>query len=137
MTEASEVTDDIETVPAGIDADTVASPEYWVHVASQLRVRDVIEVIAEDNAYEIILRVVSATRGALKFRVLAEWASDAEPVELTRENDDGGLVVNWGGPAHKHRIVDTATGEPVSHGYATRVEAEAARATLLNERRSA
>lgn len=133
-------------IPAGLPMSFVTSTAAWVHIASKLRHLDMVTVIADDGSFEVDMRAGfrdirnadgSLLRRELSWRVLREWRAGGEDAALgdlpARDNDGGGarFKVGWGGPAQKHRIVETATGKVVASNFSTKEEAEAALANLL------
>lgn len=131
-------------VAHGTTIDHVLDGQYWVHVARDgiLKVGDVIEVIAEDGSFELRMRVTDmADKRCPKFRVLWVWEPEArdqdeaaDAPQVDAKTPLAGLIVSWGGPAQKHRIVDQASGDVVQAGFVSQVEALAERRRLASNR---
>lgn len=125
----------------GETIDDVLAPSYWAHVAPQMSRFDIVEVIADDGSYEVVFRVISAEKSAMKFRVLAVWEPEPLITGLGPVDEPSppvaGLSVTWGGPRHKWRVVDDVTKEVASHGHSNKEEAEAARDAIIEQRKAA
>lgn len=115
-------------------AEFASTPEFFQHVAAGLKARDVLEVIAADNSFEVRLRVLRAGKGVLSLRRIGYIGPDEARTTTT---ESGRLTVGWGGPKHQWRIVDNGTKQPVATGFATKEEAEGARDNLLAQRLAA
>lgn len=98
----------------------VTAPEFWAHCAKKLRIGDKIEILADDGSWEWAGRV--RRKGAVEvfFREIFFWEASGDedmpsaPLPYT---------VGWGGPHHKHRVINSA-GEILESGFATKEEAE-------------
>ncbi len=87
--------------PAEDSFETVCKPEYWIHVARQLRRMDVIDVIPEDEGYYAELLVLSTGTGYAKVMVLRH-------VELaaSEEENAGTLTeIKWNGPHGRWAVI--------------------------------
>jgi hypothetical protein len=107
-------------VPLDVTPEAVLEPEFWAHVAKDLKPYDRVEVIPDDGTWFSELIVVSAT------------AIDAFVVELQHTHFSDHLVgrettakfvVNWGGPVNKYRVVRVSDGAMVHKGCLDKEEA--------------
>jgi hypothetical protein len=102
-------------------------PDYWSHVARNLRPKDRIEVICEDNSYFAELYVFEASSnwakvGLLRYDVFAENAAQhGVTAQGTPE-----YKITHGGNVHKWRVIRTADGECITKNqpFTTQREAE-------------
>jgi hypothetical protein len=78
----------------------VTTPEYWIHVARQLRRMDVIDILPEDESYYAELLVLSTGTGYAKVMVLRH----VELAEVEEENAEAQTIVKWNGP-HSRWVV--------------------------------
>ncbi len=109
----------------GTVIEDILTREFWQHVENQLRLNDVIDVVAADGSFDVAIRLIRKAPGFLGWRVIRDWR--AEIVEVS----DGKFAVKWMGPAAKWCIVDTATGKKLAEGL------DKAAATAELQRRSA
>lgn len=79
----------------------VCKPEYWIHVARQLRRMDVIDVLPEDESYYAELLVLSTGTGYAKVMVLRE----VKLAEAEEENADAQTIVKWNGPHARWAVI--------------------------------
>ncbi|MDE2440030.1 MAG: hypothetical protein KGP14_03320 [Betaproteobacteria bacterium] len=121
-----------DVVPPGITLEEVMTTDYWVNVRRQIRLHDVLEVVAADGAFDAEFRVtmIDHIRGLMTFRLLRETKGPKIAASLPSQADRYAV---------KHRghgnwaVVEIATGSVVSEGMsreaaeATRIEAEAGR----------
>jgi len=108
-----------EQVPPGIPLESVAHPDYWMHVRKSFRPFDVIECVALDGTFSATVRVVQTSKDgvSLKLRVEQVWrastAAKAEPIKAEKE---ARYVTQ-----HKGRgvwaVVEKRTGEVVADGF--------------------
>lgn len=128
--------------PSKTAADVMA-PEYWQHVAPSLKPRDELIVLAEDNSFEVRMRVVGKAGTQLLLRTIELWEQPVldAPLELPatipqpeQPAATDGLIVNFA-PAHGWRVVNNDSKEVVSKGHATREEAQQAMTNILAARR--
>lgn len=106
----------IAVAPSGASLEDALKPEFWSHVAAKTRRWDRIELRAEDDTWWADLLVTKAERLALHVSVIAKLdlsgASKGVVIEgLPKEYD-----VQWGGPAHKFRVIRKADNEILAHG---------------------
>lgn len=101
-------------VPRGVLPEHVVNPDFWVHVASRLRVNARIEVTAEDGSFDMYLRVLAIDPRGLwaQVRVLDFVGPEgrevpgvgAVPAIPESDIDPDGYKIEFAGP-HKFRIV--------------------------------
>lgn len=99
--------------------DDVLRPEYWSHVASQLRPHHRIVVDAWDGTWTATLFVRAATKTDAVVALMSK-ADMGEPVQPSVD----GYRVGWGGPHHKHRVVRESDKAVIEHGFDTAEAAE-------------
>jgi hypothetical protein len=119
-------------VPHGITADEAMASDYLRHYASQISVNDLIELVSESGAFDILARVVSVKPGVVKLRPLLAYI--AEPVEAEAPAPVPGgrndISVEFNSKQRWRLITDG--GEVIAKDFHTREEAiEAKRAHLL------
>lgn len=108
-------------VETGTTVDDMLKPEFWAHVAKQLRQYSKIKVLPDDGSYYAELLVQSAGNVWAKCVVLhhveftARQPSAAEAPSHT---------IEYAGPHHKWRVVSNAGDRPVvSKEHASREDA--------------
>jgi len=100
----------------------VLKPEFWTHVAGQLKVGDHIEVLSETLAFWMLLLVVSVGRVAATVVALTE----IEIAANTIPNDTGvdpEYDIKFKGPMRKWAIIRVSDGAYVLEGFQSREEA--------------
>ena len=110
--------------------DDLAKPDYWTHVAAQLRPGHRIEVMAPDGAYWAMLLVRSASRleavvQELQFVKLGKAEAAATP--------DQAYEVKWRGPSAKFSVIRISDGEIIREQIESK---EAATQWLKNHEKS-
>ena len=108
----------------GTAIEDILTREFWQHVETQLRINDVIDVVAADGSFDVTLRLIRKAPGFLGWRIIRDWR--AEIVEAS----DGKFAVKWMGPVVKWCVVESATGKKVVEGL------DKAAATAELQRRS-
>jgi hypothetical protein len=116
-------------IPADIGPETVAMPDYWAHLAEQIRPMDLIVAFWEDSSREVWYRVLFVSPVGVKLSKL--FAVDHEPAS-EEETDDVFKVVFKGGGL-KHCVVRSDTGVVLKDRFPTRSEATAFLANYLRE----
>ena len=87
----------------GTTVEDLQRPEYWSHVSAQLKVGDIVEVAAEDNAFFAVFLVVAATQQFAKVELLSEKVMEArKPKDDLEEHPD--YERRWMGPRGKFSI---------------------------------
>lgn len=114
--------------------DDVLRPAFWTHHAQYLRVHDMIEIIRDDGAFDVTLRVVQSTKGlGVSMRVLRSFTtddasatiSDSDPGTIEQSGVPAGFKIEWAGPKAKFRVKREMDQTVVHGGFATRDEAVA------------
>lgn len=106
------------TVPAETTPDDLLNPEFWTHVATNLRPHSRIMVDREDGAWTATLFVRSATRLSAVVAVehFVEFGGrQAHPSEPGADDYE----IGWGGPAHKHRVIRKSDRQVMEKGFET------------------
>lgn len=75
---ASAVIQFLHVVPPGISLETALSRDYWRNAWKLLETkpRSTIDLIADDNAWEATVRILSAKDGDVQFRIITEWHAE-------------------------------------------------------------
>ena len=109
------------TVEFGTKFEDVLKPEYFAHVAEDLRPWDVIEVRPEDETYFAHLLVRSSGRNWAVVALLdkTDLAPGIEDVQDTPE-----YKVGWGGPAQKFRVIRLSDNMVVSKEHSDALSAQ-------------
>jgi hypothetical protein len=103
-------------VTAKVPFEDVLKPEYWVHVASNLRAFDEIIINADDGSFHAVL-LVSYVQGKviklvpLLHKELNEPEADAPLPE--------GYAIKWGGRA-AWRVIRLSDGAVIQDGFASK-----------------
>lgn len=113
----------MHTPASGITFEDVQKPDYWSHVAAQLRPCARIEVISEDMSWFGELLVLDSDRLWAKVAPLrfVELASREVPPEIAAS----GYEVAYKGPEKKHVVIRKSDKAIVQEGIARKADAEA------------
>lgn len=104
---------------AGTTLEQILKPDYWMHVARDLKMFDHIEAIVEDGSAYYELLVVSVGRTEARVAVLNKVDLSSVPQGLLSESE---YSIGWGGPHAKHRI--KRGNEVIKDGFESRDLAE-------------
>lgn len=113
---------------AGTPFDDLLKPEYWAHVAANLRPWDRIEVRAEDGSYYAELLVRDAGRLWAKVECLRKHDLGADTGQVPDVVADVTYSVQWRGPHSKHAVMrerGNGAKEVLRDQFETREAAEA------------
>lgn len=99
----------------------VVNPDYWTHVAKQLRPGDEIVVVAADMSWRMELLVRDVNRISARMNVISLVDFDEQPAVQLSEEDIQQIVAVWRGPTHKFCAV-RKDGEVVKTGFATKAD---------------
>lgn len=110
------------TVPADMPFEEMLKPDFWTHVARNLRPHHRIVVDCEDGSWTATLFVRAAGRLSASVAVLSRTVFEDAPALPAAET---GYTVSWGGPSQKHRVVRKSDSEIVRHGFDTKEQAAA------------
>lgn len=105
--------------PSGTTLEDVLHPEYFQNELNVLRPGMLINVLSDDFKLDCDLRVMTVTKTTAKCRLIRLFEEGSEPHVETAEAS--GVVVNWGGPNHKWRVLHNKT--VIEHGFASEEEA--------------
>jgi len=110
-----------EALPlVGVQVEDMLDSKFWQHVAVQMKVRDRIEVFAEDGTYFAELIVLSAGRLWAKVALLRHVQLQG----FGEREDSGelaGYKVEYAGVTHKYRVLDGTN--VLKHGFDTEDQA--------------
>jgi hypothetical protein len=87
----------------GTPVEALLDPAYWAHVSAQLRRGDIIEAIAEDNSYDVTLRVLDA--GKLFAKVVVKSRLDIKPAQMLNVAVPDGYEIKFRGPQAKWSVL--------------------------------
>lgn len=113
------------SIEAGVPFEDVQKPEFWGHVAENLKPLARIEVIAEDLSYFAELIVIDCDRLWAKTQVLRFVDLRSDVAEDLLPAMSSGFKVEYKGPTKKHVVIRLADNEIVQEGIATKAEANA------------
>jgi len=115
----------VATVESGASLEEVLKPEYWAHIAREMRPFDHVEARAEDGAWWAHLLVTSCDTMWAKCHVLLHVELEDSMMEGSEPDD--GLKVEWGNLHTKYRIIRKSDRAVLQDGFATRDDALRAR----------
>lgn len=112
-------------VEPGASLEDVQKPEFWAHVAAQLKPNDRIEVVPHDFAWFAELIVMTCDRTWAKTALLrfVELTGHEVSHEL-RVPLSAGYKVEYKGPTKKHCVIRESDKTIVQEGIALKAEAE-------------
>jgi hypothetical protein len=116
-------------IPKGLTVSDILIPSLWQQVAPDLRVSDLIEVVAEDGSFDGLLRVTERGMHATGVRVIYMAKYGTEETKSPDADAFAASTISWGGPVQKFRIV-MADGTVAHSNFATKELAEAKRLEL-------
>lgn len=102
----------VATPEHGVVLEDLERPEFWAHVAEQLKPGDLIHVYPEDGSFWAELLVQSTSRVAAKVFVLRKHELSA--ADLPEEDAD--FEIKWAGPTAKFRVIRKSDGEVMKEG---------------------
>jgi len=112
------------TVEPESTLEDVLKEEATQHIASQLRIGDILEVATADQAWFAELMVKDCGRNFARFNVIR--FVELVPSEPAGDGDrSGDYTVNWGGPHQKFRVIRKADGSVLKDGFADKKAATA------------
>jgi len=104
------------TAPVGQSPEDLLAPEYWQHVARQLRPGHEIRVVAEDRTFWSHLFVREVGKMQAKVSVISSVQFD--PVES--EDDDADYTVKWRSPKSFYGVFRKSDGECLEDKFQTK-----------------
>lgn len=116
-------------VPSGTTVADVLHAEYFQNHLDRLRPGMEVTVLSDDLALDARLRCLTVTKITATFRILDVYAGDRPADDLFSNINAEDIIVDWGGPQHKWRLVHL--NEVIEKGFGSKEDAEAAKATLL------
>lgn len=116
-------------VPSETTLKDVLHPDYFQNHLDRLKPHMEVTVISDDFALDARLRCLTVTKVTATFRVLDVYAGEYEPDDKAAPEETDEITISHGGPHHKWRLVHR--GEILEKGFATKEDAEAAKANLL------
>lgn len=110
------------TVPNATTKEDLLRPEFWAHVARDLKPEDVMHVRTEDGSYRAELLVLDRGTFGAKMGVKNEYRFDSvEPSE--QSSVPKGHKVEWSGPHTKFRVVRESDRKVLKDGFENKTEA--------------
>lgn len=116
-------------VPSDTTMKDVLHPDYFQNHLDRLKPGMEVTVLSEDFELDARLRCLTVTKVTATFRVLDVYAGEYDPEDKSAPEDADEITVSFGGPQHKWRLVHR--GEVLEKGFASKEDAEAAKANLL------
>lgn len=110
---------------AGQTLEDALKPEFWAHVAKQMRQHDIVRIIPEDGSYFVEAVVLRAERLFAMLKVLREIPLvGVTPVEIEEPASADSLTVKWGGPHLKWTVLRKSDGERIKDSLTDKASAE-------------
>jgi hypothetical protein len=98
-------------------ADDLLDPNYWSHVAMQMKARDEITAWSDDGSWYARFIVLDASRGWVKVHRIDFHELESKSDEKTTVE---GYSVVWKGPHHKYVVLHEGNAEPLRIGFPTK-----------------
>lgn len=114
-------------VPAGTTLEDVLNPAYFQNYTNHLKPGAEVIVLSDDFELDVAMRVTRVSKTSVNTRVIRD--SSIKPAKAVKEPDASGYSVSWGGPSHKHRVMQN--GEVLVTGFGSKEDAEAHILTLV------
>lgn len=113
---------------AGVTIEDVKNPQFWAHVAYNLRIGDRITAYAEDGTWYAELLVVASEQTLASVAVLNSIDLTVEAKQRQERLDElaKGYDVEWRGPAHKWCVINKVKNEMVDKGFTAKADAYSA-----------
>lgn len=113
----------IFTAPIDHSVEDLLRPEYWMHVADQLRHYAHVECYAEDGTFYAELLVVGKTANTARMALLnkVDLRAVTEPIDMAKELE--AYVIRYAGPTNGFNVVRRADGRIMRGGLLTEQEA--------------
>lgn len=112
-----------ETPQVGTQIEALLLPEYWCHVASQLRPGHRIEVVPQDGAFyaELFVTAVSSNRATVKQLAYVDLFAEGET--QASADVESKHKVQWMHGALKFSIISLMDNEIIKSGFTTKADA--------------
>jgi hypothetical protein len=107
----------------GTTLEDIKKPEYWAHVAKQLKITDEITVICEDMTFKVNLDVLDKSNTWAKVFVTDYIDYTEATGETMPEAPQKEFKVKWGGPHVKYQVIRAEDSEVVKEYFATEADA--------------
>lgn len=91
-------------------------PAFWANVSTRMHPNDLIQAMPEDGSYFVEFMVRSAGPNWAHVEPLREKAFISAESVVAKIKD---AKVEWGGPAHKWRVMRAGNKEPLKTGFDT------------------
>lgn len=110
----------------GTTLDDIKKPEYWAHVAKNLKPGDEISVLADDMTFKVNLDVLDASRTGAKVFVVdyIDYTINDNPVDFTTDQDPE-YEIKYAGPHLQHQVIRLSDRSVIKENLALRGDAEA------------
>jgi hypothetical protein len=95
-------------------------PDYWAHVANDLKRFDLIDVIAADGSWFARLIVRAVGKLAVHVAVLSFHEFDKKEIK----EEKNAYEIAWSGPKAKYRVVRTSDKAVIQDGLETKDQAK-------------
>lgn len=103
----------------GVTVEDMLKPEYWTHVAQQLRPLCRIEAVAEDGSWFAEFMVISTSKLAANVSLMRHvLLSEVKP-----SADGDTHFAKWAGPSAKYRVVRKSDNAAIKDGFDTQAQA--------------
>lgn len=105
-----------QVVPEGQTLESALSPDFWAHTRKQLRLYDLFELVAEDGAFDALVRITSINNvtGEIVFRVLSNVAGAPAAQTYVPDRSDRFEVKSRG--FGRYAVMEKETGNMVADG---------------------
>lgn len=117
--------DHCATVEDGVTLEHLLQPEFWSHVAPQMRPYDEISVRVDDGTYYARLLVLSVGRNWAKVHVLEVHQLTAKDVDMTQAEAFDGFEVKYRGPHCKFSVIRKKDNALLQEKMGSKAEAQA------------
>lgn len=112
--------------PYGTTIEDVLRPTFWSFHVNLLKPGDLVDVVAEDNSFDVTVRVVDKAIGKVVVRELRRWVGEAKVKPGTEEGEVvtiPGFTVSFA-PRTKWRVIRNADKLEMVRDLASRADAE-------------
>lgn len=112
-------------VPQGTALDDILRPGFWAHHATRLNVDDIIDIVSEDRALDVQVRVrsIGPAMAEMAFRYgRADAPATVAKIEEEAAEAPEGYKVSFA-PRHGWRVLMDGFAEPITKNHASKMEA--------------
>jgi hypothetical protein len=110
----------VANIEADVTVDEILVPEFWAHMAAQLKPYDHIEARAEKGEWVADLVVLGCDRTWAKVALKAKYNLTTKDVSLSHAQKH---TVEWKGPQHRWGVIRTSDSAMVKSGFQEKGEA--------------